>query len=192
LVRDGRDTCCRGHKAKTTRRTRAFEIILQEKTMWRFMVRLMTDIDFADGDEASDEAVRNYLESSSPTPFRSRRESRAPKEQRRRVESVSVTRTGARSVVAACANCGRSTDVSVDLLCDTLIVPQVGRRIAAAAMAVHDLTRPAWHTRQRQGFWLPARTAADVLGDRPKALRRGPARSGPSPSARRHHSRYWQ
>jgi hypothetical protein len=61
--------------------------------MWRFMVRLMTDIDFADGDEASDEAVRNYLESSSPTPFRSRRESRAPKEQRRRVESVSVTRT---------------------------------------------------------------------------------------------------
>jgi hypothetical protein len=78
-----RDTCCRGHIAKTTQRTRAFKIILQEKTMRRFMVRLVTDIDFADGDEASDEAVRNYLELALGHPSGGRPEPRAPKEQGR-------------------------------------------------------------------------------------------------------------
>jgi hypothetical protein len=32
----------------------------EEKQMRRFMVHLVTEIDFVDGDEASDEAARNY------------------------------------------------------------------------------------------------------------------------------------
>jgi hypothetical protein len=36
---------------------------------------------------------------------------------------------GVRSVVAACANCGRSAGVNVDLLPETLIVPEVGKRL---------------------------------------------------------------
>ena len=36
---------------------------------------------------------------------------------------------GVRSVIAACANCGRSADVNVDLLPETLTVPEAGRRL---------------------------------------------------------------
>jgi hypothetical protein len=33
---------------------------LQEETMRRFMVHLVTEVDFEDGDEASDKTVQNY------------------------------------------------------------------------------------------------------------------------------------
>jgi hypothetical protein len=36
---------------------------------------------------------------------------------------------GVRSVIAACANCGHSADVNVDLLPETLTVPEASNRL---------------------------------------------------------------
>ena len=41
-------------------KNRAIPTNQQEETMRRFMVRLVTVVDFEDGDEASDETVQNY------------------------------------------------------------------------------------------------------------------------------------
>ena len=43
---------------------------------------------------------------------------------------------GVRFVIASCTNCGRSTDVNVDLLPETLTVPGLAGDSAAAAAAV--------------------------------------------------------
>jgi rRNA maturation protein Nop10 len=65
-------------------------------------------------------------------------------------ESMSLAnmrQNGVRSVIAACANCGRSTDVNVDLLPETLIVPEVGKRLRCSSCGGKTIsTRPAWHT----------------------------------------------
>jgi hypothetical protein len=59
---------------------------------------------------------------------------------------------GVRSVIAPCANCGRLTDVNVDLLPETLIVPEVGERLRCSSCGGNTISaRPAWHTSQRQG-----------------------------------------
>jgi DNA-directed RNA polymerase subunit RPC12/RpoP len=59
---------------------------------------------------------------------------------------------GIRMVVASCANCGRSTDVNVDLLSETLTVPEAGRRLRCNSCGGNTVpTRPAWHTGPRQG-----------------------------------------
>ena len=59
---------------------------------------------------------------------------------------------GVRSVIAACANCERSTDVNVDLLPETLIVAEVGKRLRCSSCGGNTISaRPAWHTSQRQG-----------------------------------------
>ena len=56
---------------------------------------------------------------------------------------------GVRSVIAACANCARSADVNVDLLPETLTVPETGKRLRCSSKTIS--TRPAWHTSPRQG-----------------------------------------
>jgi hypothetical protein len=48
---------------------------------------------------------------------------------------------GVRAVIAACANCGRSTDVNVDLLPETLTVPETGKRLRCSSKTIS--TRPA-------------------------------------------------
>ena len=59
---------------------------------------------------------------------------------------------GVRMVTASCANCGRSTEVNVDLLPETLIVPEVGKRLRCSSCGGNTISaRPAWHTSQRQG-----------------------------------------
>ena len=59
---------------------------------------------------------------------------------------------GIRMVIASCANCGRSADVNVDLLPETLIVPDVGKRLRCGSCGGNTISaRPAWHTSQRQG-----------------------------------------
>ena len=71
---------------------------------------------------------------------------------------------GVRSVIAACANCGRSADVNVDLLPETLTVPETGRRLRCSSCGGKTIsTRPAWHTARRPGVPDHRRTAADVL-----------------------------
>jgi DNA-directed RNA polymerase subunit RPC12/RpoP len=57
---------------------------------------------------------------------------------------------GVRAVTASCANCGHAADVNVDLLPETLTVPEAGRRLRCSSCGgKHISTRPAWHTGQR-------------------------------------------
>ena len=75
---------------------------------------------------------------------------------------------GVRSVIASCANCGRSAEVNVDTLPETLTVPEAGKRLRCSQCGGKTIsTRPAWHTarhgRARQIFRPPARTASDIL-----------------------------
>jgi predicted RNA-binding Zn-ribbon protein involved in translation (DUF1610 family) len=58
---------------------------------------------------------------------------------------------GVRSVTATCANCGHSADVNVDLLPETLTVPETGQRLRCSHCGKTISTRPAWHTSPRQG-----------------------------------------
>ena len=59
---------------------------------------------------------------------------------------------GVRMVTASCANCGRSADVNVDALPETLTVPEAGKRFRCGSCGGKTIsTRPAWHTSQRQG-----------------------------------------
>jgi hypothetical protein len=59
---------------------------------------------------------------------------------------------GVRTVTATCANCGRAADVNVDLLPDTLTVPEAGQRLRCSQCGAKTIwTRPAWHTSRRQG-----------------------------------------
>jgi DNA-directed RNA polymerase subunit RPC12/RpoP len=59
---------------------------------------------------------------------------------------------GVRMVTASCANCGRSADVNVDALPERVHVPEAGKRLRCSQCGGKTIsTRPAWHTRQRQG-----------------------------------------
>jgi hypothetical protein len=59
---------------------------------------------------------------------------------------------GVRSVTASCANCGHQVDVNVDLLPETLTVPETGKRLCCSQCGGKTIsTRPAWHTSPRQG-----------------------------------------
>ena len=59
--------------------------------MRRFMVRLVTEIDFIDGDEASDEAAQNYQKHLSDTLRNAAQGISLRTIKNARVESVSVT-----------------------------------------------------------------------------------------------------
>jgi hypothetical protein len=56
------------------------------------------------------------------------------------------------SVWATFSTCGHSADVNVDLLPETLTVSEVGNRLRCSHCGGNTIsTRPAWHTRPRQG-----------------------------------------
>jgi hypothetical protein len=60
---------------------------------------------------------------------------------------------GVRSVIAACVNCGRSTDVNVDLLPETLIVPEVGKRLRCSSCGGNTISaRPLGIQANGRGF----------------------------------------
>jgi hypothetical protein len=60
---------------------------------------------------------------------------------------TNMRENGVRSVIALCANCGRSVDVNVDLLPETLTVPEAGKRLRCSQCGGKTIsTRPAWHT----------------------------------------------
>ena len=64
---------------------------------------------------------------------------------------ANMRQNGVRSVTASCANCGRSTDVNVDQLPETLIVPKVDKRLRWSGSGGNTIwTCPAWHTSPRQ------------------------------------------
>ena len=69
-----------------------------------------------------------------------------------RMTLANIRLHGVRSVIAACANCGRSTDVNVDLLPKTLFCPEVGKRLRCSHCGGNTISaQPACHTSQRQG-----------------------------------------
>jgi DNA-directed RNA polymerase subunit RPC12/RpoP len=60
---------------------------------------------------------------------------------------ANIRQNGVRMVIASCANCGRSADVNVDLLSETLTVPETGRRLRCSHCGGQTIsTQPAWHT----------------------------------------------
>jgi hypothetical protein len=74
----------------------------------------------------------------------------------RRFEPMSLSnmrQNGVRSVITTCANCGRSADVNVDLLPETLTVPETGKRLRYSSCGGNTIsTRPAWRAgSQRHG-----------------------------------------
>jgi DNA-directed RNA polymerase subunit RPC12/RpoP len=66
---------------------------------------------------------------------------------------ANMRQNGVRMVIASCANCGRSADVNVDLLPETLAVPDAGKRLRCSQCGGKSIsTRPARHTgSQRPG-----------------------------------------
>jgi hypothetical protein len=82
---------------------------------------------------------------------------------------------GVRMVTASCANCGRSADVNVDLLPETLTVPEAVQRLRCSQCGGKTIsTRPAWHT----GTPAPARqtiTTNDRQCPRPATATASPA-----------------
>ena len=57
---------------------------------------------------------------------------------------------GVRMVTATCEVCGRSADVNVDALPETLAVPQVATRLRCSQCGAKTIsTRSAWHTAKR-------------------------------------------
>jgi rRNA maturation protein Nop10 len=58
-----------------------------------------------------------------------------------------MRQNGVRTVIASCANCGRSADVNVDPLPESLAVPETGRRLRCSHCGGKTVsTQPAWHT----------------------------------------------
>jgi hypothetical protein len=63
---------------------------LQEETMRRFMVHLVTEVEFEDGDEASDKTVQNYQKQLSETARNAAQRLLLRTVKGTRIESVSV------------------------------------------------------------------------------------------------------
>jgi DNA-directed RNA polymerase subunit RPC12/RpoP len=65
---------------------------------------------------------------------------------------ANMRENGVRAVTATCANCGRSADISVDALPETMTVPEAGKRLRCSQCDGKTIsTRPAWHTARRIG-----------------------------------------
>jgi DNA-directed RNA polymerase subunit RPC12/RpoP len=62
------------------------------------------------------------------------------------VTFANMRQNGVRMVIASCANCGRSAAVNVDLLPETLTVPETGERLRCSHCGGKTVsTQPAWH-----------------------------------------------
>jgi hypothetical protein len=60
---------------------------------------------------------------------------------------ANMRQNGVRAVIARCEACGHAVDVNVDALAETVIVPEVGRRLRCTACGGKQInTRPGWHT----------------------------------------------
>jgi hypothetical protein len=65
---------------------------------------------------------------------------------------ANMRQNGVRAVTATCEACGRSDDVHVDALPETVTVPKAGQRLRCSQCGGKTIsTRPAWHTSPRQG-----------------------------------------
>jgi DNA-directed RNA polymerase subunit RPC12/RpoP len=85
------------------------------------------------------------------------------------ISLANMRANGVRSVTASCANCGRSADVNVDALPETLTVPEAGKRLRCSSCGgkTIDATRMAYEPTSGRPGLSTVRTAADVLGPSP-------------------------
>jgi hypothetical protein len=59
---------------------------------------------------------------------------------------ANMRKNGVRAVIARCEACGHAADVNVDALAETIVVPEVGRRLRCSGCGGKRIeTRPAWH-----------------------------------------------
>ena len=87
---------------------------------------------------------------------------------------------GVRVVIAQCESCGRSADVNVDALPETVEVPKASQRLRCGRCGGRTInTRPAWHTAARRrrpptvGGVSRPKAGAHRGRDRDQASRRG-------------------
>ena len=59
---------------------------------------------------------------------------------------VNMRKSGVHAVTATCEACGRSADVNVDALPETVAVPKAGQRLRCSCGGKRVFTRPARHT----------------------------------------------
>ena len=55
---------------------------------------------------------------------------------------ANMRQNGVRAVIASCANCGRSADVNVDALPETLAVPDAGKRLRCSQCGGKTISNP--------------------------------------------------
>jgi len=59
---------------------------------------------------------------------------------------ANMRQNGVHAVIARCQACGHAADVNVDALPETMVVPEVGRRLCCSECGGKRIeTRPAWH-----------------------------------------------
>jgi hypothetical protein len=59
---------------------------------------------------------------------------------------ANMRQNGVHAVIARCQACGHAADVNVDALPETMVVPEVGRRLCCSECSGKRIeTRPAWH-----------------------------------------------
>jgi hypothetical protein len=59
---------------------------------------------------------------------------------------ANMRRNDVHAVIARCEACGHAADVNVDALAETILVPEVGRRLPCSGCGGKRIeTRPAWH-----------------------------------------------
>jgi hypothetical protein len=60
---------------------------------------------------------------------------------------ANMRRNGVRAVIATCEACGHKADVNVDVLPESITVPNAGGRLRCGQCGGKAIsTRPAWHT----------------------------------------------
>jgi hypothetical protein len=102
----------------------------------------------------------------------------------RRFEPMSLAnmrQNGVRSVIATCANCGRSADINVDLLPETLTVPRDRQTPAMQQLRRQDDIDPTCVAHREpppRHAGLLARTASDVLTKAASAATLAQGRAG--------------
>jgi hypothetical protein len=65
---------------------------------------------------------------------------------------ANMRENGVRAVTATCEACGRSADVVVDALPESVTVPKAGQRLRCSQCGGKAIsTRPAWHRARRAG-----------------------------------------
>ena len=162
----------------------------EEETKWpgaRWSTPV-TEVEFVDGDEASDVAAQNYQKQLKDTVQNAAQGLLLHTIKDAHVESVSVAEikagtpmrgfkpmtlanmraNGVRMVTASCANCGAPRPTSMPTPCRKPTVPEAGQRLCCSQCGAKTIsTRPAWHTAsQRPGV-------PDFRPERPPRSQRG-------------------